>query len=704
MESNRENGDTEDVLQLDDLDSEDNTSTRRRLPWTRIWRSNSAETLQVYRSSLPTHAVDKSNQIGCTIDHLFNRDYDLHRCGHVMRSQLVPCRSKRCKSKQDRLNVENVELIEPWQCHYKFNLCLSPNSCEVFQQGEHLMDTNDPPTPVKRKMTDEMKEYIANKLCTGENTTAARFYTLICQLVDDKLLSGPVPKKSQVADFVKNWRRKNPKDSMAPLIALCDGHLYDQIDMDMQFNACVTELPHSIVLMCWFHVTKNEKNVWKKAQEFKVEANDTRSVFADMYDMHYASEVEYPTIKTVILTKWSNYTVNSPLRKLTEHITKLWVNSHRFSRWQAFRTPSGYAATNNPLEQYHRTVKIQCHKGKASPSELLKNLDGARLAALNDDVQFASVATASDRLMRLYRLMHKRGCLVVDRLPAVGSVEADLYRVKQSGLQLTAAEKKLVSTSIRSVNARRMQTEYRVKQSGLRLTAAEKKLVSTSIRSVNARRMQTEGMPIGGWVVDTRSKSCSCAYNRKHALCCHVIAACVVGGVACPGVSMRTRQFVRASNASVETLDGSYPSDEEPSDAFFVDSSVELDTESYGCATEAVADDAVPEGDGAQEEPPSPSLSTSSLAATEVLDEEELEISPEIQNERESSVHNGEATAPEERYPVGVAGPSEVHNLEELAPENSTSRQVVRRRSSREPKPTERAIEYRQQRRKRHRR
>ncbi|KAF1778915.1 hypothetical protein GQ600_22889 [Phytophthora cactorum] len=33
-----------------------------------------------------------------------------------------------------------------------------------------------------------------------------------------------------VRDFVKNWRRKNPKDSMAPLIALCDSRLYDQQD------------------------------------------------------------------------------------------------------------------------------------------------------------------------------------------------------------------------------------------------------------------------------------------------------------------------------------------------------------------------------------------------------------------------------------------------------------------------------------------
>ncbi|KAE9000782.1 hypothetical protein PF011_g14035 [Phytophthora fragariae] len=102
--------------------------------------------------------------------------------------------------------------------------------------------------------------------------------------------------------------------------------------------------------------------------------------------------------------------------------------------------------------------------------------------------------------------------LSVHPIPQVGSVAADLYRVKQSPL---------------------------------RLTTAEKQLVANSIRSVNSGRMQTEGMPSGGWIVDTRSKSCSCAYNRKHAMCCHVISAFIHSGVACPGVSMRTRQFVR---------------------------------------------------------------------------------------------------------------------------------------------------------------
>ncbi|KAG6943075.1 hypothetical protein JG687_00018673 [Phytophthora cactorum] len=43
-------------------------------------------------------------------------------------------------------------------------------------------------------------------------------------------MTGPAPKSTEVRDFVKNWRRKNPKDSMAPLIALCDSRRYDQQD------------------------------------------------------------------------------------------------------------------------------------------------------------------------------------------------------------------------------------------------------------------------------------------------------------------------------------------------------------------------------------------------------------------------------------------------------------------------------------------
>ncbi|KAG3165963.1 hypothetical protein PC128_g19837 [Phytophthora cactorum] len=56
-------------------------------------------------------------------------------------------------------------------------------------------------------------------------------------------MTGPAPKTTQVRDVLKNWRRKNPKYSMAPLIALCDGQLYDQQDP-------VTLLDTEIVIRC----------------------------------------------------------------------------------------------------------------------------------------------------------------------------------------------------------------------------------------------------------------------------------------------------------------------------------------------------------------------------------------------------------------------------------------------------------------------
>ncbi|KAG6976225.1 hypothetical protein JG688_00001582, partial [Phytophthora aleatoria] len=43
--------------------------------------------------------------------------------------------------------------------------------------------------------------------------------------------------------------------------------------------------------------------------------------------------------------------------------------------WQAFRTPPGYAATNNPLEAYHYTLKLVNDSKRATPTELVTRLD-----------------------------------------------------------------------------------------------------------------------------------------------------------------------------------------------------------------------------------------------------------------------------------------------------------------------------------------
>jgi hypothetical protein len=139
-------GDSGGILEHNDPDSgvEDVISSRQRPQWTSIWRTTAPDTLAEYRTTMPTRAVDKSNQVGCTINHLLDRNYDLHRCSHSMRSQMVPCRSKRCKKQQGLLNAGSGKPPR-CPCRYKFKLCLLSSTCEVFQQGEHAMDISDPP-------------------------------------------------------------------------------------------------------------------------------------------------------------------------------------------------------------------------------------------------------------------------------------------------------------------------------------------------------------------------------------------------------------------------------------------------------------------------------------------------------------------------------------------------------------------------------
>ncbi|KAE9303158.1 hypothetical protein PR003_g22081 [Phytophthora rubi] len=148
-----------------------------------------------------------------------------------MRSRIVLCESQRCQAQLDTSDDGDVSPLTKCPCRYKFKLCLSTSVCEVFQQGHHIMDINDPLTPVKRKLTEEMKVYITECLATGEKTTATRLYTVLDTLIDNDEMAGPAPWLSQVTDFVKNLRRKNPKDSMAPMIELCDSRLYDQLDI-----------------------------------------------------------------------------------------------------------------------------------------------------------------------------------------------------------------------------------------------------------------------------------------------------------------------------------------------------------------------------------------------------------------------------------------------------------------------------------------
>ncbi|ETI57729.1 hypothetical protein F443_00001, partial [Phytophthora nicotianae P1569] len=215
-------------LRLSDSDSVDEQDRGSRPRWTKVWRTTAGiDALDSYRQSLPTHSIAKSDPTSCTIDHLFDKDYPLATAIHLMRVQLSKCRSRRCNSgpHDDDSDIgDNVAC----PCRYKFKICLSSGTCEVFQHNDHLADIDGSSSPVEQNLTPVMKEYIVEQLSSGIKTTAARLFAVICSMVHEGDMSGPPPKDQQVVDFVKNWRRKNPKNSMAPMIAICDGHIYDQ--------------------------------------------------------------------------------------------------------------------------------------------------------------------------------------------------------------------------------------------------------------------------------------------------------------------------------------------------------------------------------------------------------------------------------------------------------------------------------------------
>ncbi|GMF50326.1 unnamed protein product [Phytophthora fragariaefolia] len=160
-----------------------------------------------------------------------------------------------------------------------------------------------------------------------------------------------------------------------------------------QYNACVTEIPRTTVLMCWFHVMQN---VWKHATQLRLSYADTWKIFTDLYDMQY-----------------------TPRENGWKH--KALLSGRHFTR--------GYAATNIPLEQYHRRLKLVCSDGKHTPDELIKCLDRARLAVLGQNVEFCNFSSASERLMLLFKLLCKRSRLEVERLPPLPTVPADFYQL-----------------------------------------------------------------------------------------------------------------------------------------------------------------------------------------------------------------------------------------------------------------------------------
>ncbi|KAG2885342.1 hypothetical protein PC110_g22030 [Phytophthora cactorum] len=109
-------------------------------------------------------------------------------------------------------------------------------------------------------------------------------------------------------------------------------------------------------------------------------------------------------------------------------------------------------------------------------------------------------------------------------------------------------------------------------------------------------------------------------------MCCHVVAACILGGVACPSVRMRTRQFVRPNHVHQKEQESSSsaggPSDSDIDDEF-------VDVCRHSPAESSIGDAA----DRVQSPYACPATSTASATSTDTVifeDTAEREVAEDV--------------------------------------------------------------------------
>ncbi|KAJ8576535.1 hypothetical protein ON010_g2675 [Phytophthora cinnamomi] len=101
------------------------------------------------------------------------------------------------------------------------------------------MATDAPPSPVKAKLTQAMKDYIESKLKDTPSMKAQLAYSFLCREIRNRHILGVVPALEKVQNFVKSWRQKNKPDSMAPVLEIFRESMDDVIDADRGRDALV---------------------------------------------------------------------------------------------------------------------------------------------------------------------------------------------------------------------------------------------------------------------------------------------------------------------------------------------------------------------------------------------------------------------------------------------------------------------------------
>ncbi|GMF31996.1 unnamed protein product [Phytophthora fragariaefolia] len=135
---------------------------------------------------------------------------------------------------------------------------------------------------------------------------------------------------------------------LAPRFVMVDTDEAQLNGIEEVFDSAIEE-EKPVGLMCYFHVMAKVHEKCRALQPLLA-----ARVMRNIADLHYTSSAgEYEDKKAKMLSDWDGDDRPSAFSK---YFRKQWLDS-RFHRWQVFHTRSGFATTNNPVEQYNRALK-----------------------------------------------------------------------------------------------------------------------------------------------------------------------------------------------------------------------------------------------------------------------------------------------------------------------------------------------------------
>ncbi len=249
-------------------------------------------------------------------------------------------------------------------------------------------------------------------------------------------------------------------------------------------------------IMCFFHVMQN---IRKRTRQLSLTSQ--KLVKEWMYKMHFTrSEEEFLEVWAAAFKTWKK---KKELKDTCTYVKERWVNHARFSKWQTFRTPIGYADTNNPCENFNSIFKNQY-------TEHMRQKLASCCKSLILVCTTYSLSTRN-KPFNTVNIPHKN---IIKHIYKV----IDDQRIHISETQ-TANTESSISEDVLFVQSFLPPSDYKY----------------PSLYAQALCMAEIYEQPEEGWAVNLATRFCPCMYFMKMGMCAHLFFALRTRKMPCPG-------------------------------------------------------------------------------------------------------------------------------------------------------------------------